>query len=710
MSLSYSSLHSFRSIVASVLNDAQLFCIDSTPTIYRFSFLGTQEKHANLKGFQSYPYRYGNAVTISNDAQYALVCDTSNDRVLFLSLDPIKLLSNITITKKPDIALFSENGKHFVIGSNSGRLSIYDTLSCELLFELKLPDEIVTVAFSKSGNKLAISTMDKKVHLLYIETKKIAHVFKIDDIVEALTFSDDSNKIIAFSRLGTTHILNIMLKQQFLGESFMEWPTHIATGFNPHVVLVGSRSNQLSVYSNSDGANLGSVSLEYWGITTLSASSERVFVGFSDGNGMIIDMKEPIEQAAKALESKNIGWLCQIALESPLIFINSSLCAQIEKYHQEIFAYHPSSAEEKKGYQSIAALIVADGTIRKQLLQKLYSSEDIVPFMEQIAEGNTQKACNAAYDAPLLRQLREFHEVRSSCMQELMYEIKLLESDSEKFKEYIESMPVSCSQCIHSIIPNPEILEENYNKLASSAQANNFAAIMEITEKHHVLRQTKIYRRVLNYGEALIDKTLMMIAAGNMNEAEVYATKLSRIKPFASTGNDFKNQIKAYDTFINASESKNLPKLFSLASEFPSLRTTEVFKKHLEDYKKAIYIPAFNYAKSGDVAKVISTIAPYAAIEYFEDKNFALIKLALIHEIELYAPHGEEQSLLDQYHRHFGWDEEYAEVCAHLHGVPNELKKLDDPSPESKTLTTLLTGERKLRTLTSQEEHDESKQ
>lgn len=708
MSLAYSSLHSFRSIVASALSDTHMFCIDSTPTIYQFSLLGAQEKHANLKGFQSYPYRYGNAVTISNDSRSALICDASNDRVLFLSLDPIKLISNISVTKKPDIAHFSENDKYFVIGSNSGRLSIYETLSCERLFELQLPDEIVTVAFSKQGNKLAISTMDKKIHLLYIETKKIAHVFKIDDIVEALTFSDDNNKIIAFSRFGITHILNIMSKQQFLGEPFMEWPTHIAKGFNPHVILLGSRSNQLSIYSNSDGAKLGSLSLEYWGITSISASEQRVFIGFSDGNGTLIDMKESIDQATKALESKNIGWLCQIALESPLIFINPALCAQIEHYHQEIFAYHPSSAEEKQGYEAITALIVSDGTIRKELLQKLYASEDIVPFMEQIAEGNTQHACNAAYDAPLLRQLREFHEVRSNCLQELMYEIKLLESDPEKFKEYIESVPASCSQCVHSIIPSPETLEENYKKLASSAQANNFSAIMEITEQHHVLRQTKIYRRVMNYGEALIDKTLMMIAAGKMNEAEVYATKLSRIKPFASTGNDFKNQIKAYDAFINASHSKNLPKIFALASEFPALRTTEVFKNHLDDYKKSVYFPASQCAKSGDVAKVISTIAPYAAIEYFEEKNFSLIKLGLISEIKLYAPFGEEQSLLDRYHDYFGWDQEYADVCEAFHIIPNELKKLDDPLPETKTLTTLLTGEKKVRSLTHNEDNNES--
>jgi WD40 repeat protein len=686
------------------MNDTHLFCIDSTPTIYRYSHLGVYENHANLKGFQSYPHRYGSAVTISNDASIALVCDGSNERVLLLSLNPIKLISTFSVTKKPDLCLFSDNRNYFVIGSNSGRLSVYETFSCERVAELQLPDEIVTVAFSKEGSKLAISTMDKKIHLLYIATQKIAHVFNIDDIVEALTFSDDNNKIIAFSRFGNTHILNIMMKQQFLGEPLLEWPTHIASGFNPHVLLVGSRSNQLGIYSNSDGSKLGVVSLDYWGVTSISASAEKIFIGFSDGNGVIIDLREMIEDAMKALENNDIGRLCLIVLESPLVFVQPQLCAEIEQHYQEIFAYYPSSADEKKGYEAITALIVSDGTIRKELLQKLYLSEEIAPFMDQISQGNTQDACSAAYDAPLLRQLREFHEVRSSCLKELMTEIKLLENDPDKFKEHVQSIPAGCSQCVHSIIPSPETLEENYKKLASSAIANNFSAIMEITEKYTVLRQTKVYRRIMNYGEALIDKTLMMIAAGKISEADTYASKLSRIKPFANTGNDFKNQIKAFENFVAASKANNLQKIFTMASEFPALRTTEAFKTHIDEYKKKIYIPSMNYANSGDVAKVIATIAPYAAIDYFEEKNFYLIKSALIHEIKLYAPIGEEQPLLYRYHECFGWDEEYAQVCDEFKVIPNELRKLDEIPPECKSLTTLLTGEKKLRTSTTDED------
>lgn len=698
MSLSYTSLHALRSIVASTVNESGLILIDSTPIIYRYSLDGHYQKHANMKGIQSYPNRYGNSVAITNNGKFGLVCDPSNERVLFLSLEPVKLLSTVPMAK-PDVVRFSDDGRFFAIGNVSGRLKVYDSLTYKALDELQLPDGIVCTAFSKDGTKLAISTMDKKVHLFYTHTQKIGYVFRIDDIVEAITFSSDNNKVLGFTRSGSTYVFNIMLRQQFLGDPSMEWPTHIATGFNEYALLLGSRSNQLMIYNRSDGIKLGSVSFEHWGITSVSASSEYVFVGFSNGNNVVINLHEAVQEAHKALESGNIAKLCVLVAESPLVFVNNDLCKQIEKYHETIFCFLPSTSDEKKGYEAIVSLIIADGTIRKELMKTLYDSQEITPFMDNIAQGNAQQACETADSAPLLGHLREFHEIRSTCLNNLMHEIKLLEVDSVKFKEYVESVPDACSECVHELIPSTEILEKNYKKLVSYASANNYASLMEITEKFPILRQTKIYRRLMNHGESLIDKILMMISAGKMHEAEMLATNLTRLKPFASTGNDFKTQIKAFDAFENAAKANNLVKLYALASEHPALRTTEIFRIQIEAHKLNIMTPALVYAKKGDVAKTLEIIAPYAAIGFFEEKNLSLLKKALVHEIELYAPLGEERALLDNYHKCFGWDEDYDQVCLTLGVPPNEHKKLDEVSPECKKLTTFLSGDKKRRNL-----------
>lgn len=702
MSLDYSSLHALRSIIASTVNENGIVLIDSTPTMYSYSTHGEYIKHANMKGIEPYPNRYGSSVAITNDGKVALVSDGTNGRVLFLSLDPVKLVSTIPLPN-PDVVLFSDDNRFFVIGSDSGRLDIYKTDNCERLCELHLSDTIVCVAFSKKGDKIAISTMDKKIHLLRTDTCKVVHIFRLDDIAEAVTFSADNNKVVGFTRSGTTYVLNILLQQQFLGDPSLEWPTHIASGFSHNVVLLGTRSNQLLIYNNSDGIKLGCINFDYWGITSLSATSEKVFVGFSDGNGIIIDLSTTLNEAKNAIDTGNIGKLSLLASEHPLIFINQDLCTKMDQQHEAILKFNPSNPDERKGHEAIVSHIIADGMIRKELMQALYASEEIVPFMEKISTGNAQGACVSVYKAPHLRQLREFHEVRSSCLKELMHEIKLLEIDPGKFNEYINSAPGGCTKCVHSLIPRPEVLEENYKKLVSSASTRNFAALSEIGQQHQVLRQTKIYRRFMSYGESLIDKTLALMAAGKMDEADEYASKLTRIKPFALTGNDFKNQIKAFDAFANAAKSNNLIKLFALSSEHPALRTTQIFKDQVEAYKKNIMTPANLLAKKGEVAKVISVLAPYIAIEYFEEKNLTLLKKALIHEIELYAPMGEERSLLNRYHSCFGWDHEYAQVCLALRVNPNVIKKLDPLTAECKSITTFLTGERILRTVQNQE-------
>lgn len=702
MSLVYSSLHALRSIVASTINDSGVTLIDSTPTIYAYSTEGAYVKHANLKGVHPFINRYGKTVAITNDGKFGLVCDNLNGRVLFLSLDPIKLISMVPMSK-PDVALFSEDNAFFVIGSESGRLDIYQTDGCVCVSELHLSDSIVSVAFSKNRKDIAISTMDKKIHLFRVETGKIVHVFRIDGIAEALTFSADHNKIVCFTRAGTTYVFNILLKQQFLGDPSLEWPTRIASGFNDNIVLLGTRSNQLLIYNNSDGVKLGCFNFNYWGITSLSVSGEKVFVGFSDGNGTLIDMKETLKEASAALESGNIAKVSSIVAEYPLIFVHQGLCSKMEEHYEAIFKFTPSNAHERKGHEAIVSLIIADSRLRKALMQTLYSSEDIVPFMEKISIGNAQGACVSVFKAPHLRQLREFHEVRSGCLKELMHEIKLLEVDPEKFNEYIASAPAGCTKCVHNLIPRPEDLEENYMKLLASASSKNFAALAEIGEHYEILRQTKIYRRFMNYGEALIDKILALMAAGKMEQADEYATKLTKIKPFAPTGNDFKNQIKAFDAFANASATNNLPKVFALSSEYPALRTTQIFKDQVDLYKRNIMTPATVLAKNGEVSKVIMLLKPYFAIDYFEEKNLSLLKKALIYEIELYAPIGEEQALLERYHGYFGWDQEYARVCLILKVVPNMMKKPGPLASECKNITTLLKGERVLRTLQNKE-------
>lgn len=697
MSLSFNVLHVGKSIVASVMTPLGIVVIDNAPTIYTYSHGSAYEKHSTLKGFKSYIHRYSTAVATSSNGKYALICDASHERVLLFNLQKNSLASQIKYVKTPDYCLFSDDSVFFVITNSIGRLSLYETFSCEIKIEVQLSDGVCAVAFSQDNTMLAIATLDKKVHLYSVAKKCMQSSFELGEIVEALSFSQDTSAIVLFTRSGNTHIINHLLKQIILADPFSEWPSAIMHSQNKDISLVGTRSNQLFIYTNTHGNNLGSITLDYWGITSINILDEKIFIGFSDGNGVTIDIANFVADAMQALETKNYAQLCSLAAQYPLIFISQKLGDALKRDYLDMFLFEAITHEERQGHNALSAYVLCATQNRHELMQSLYSSPELLPFMEQISSGQITQACSRAHHSPLLRQLREFHDIKSSCLQEVKLELKLLESNPTKFQEHVATMPMRCMECIQGVMPDAKIMEEAYKQLLSSVNAKNFSAVMDIVSKYPLFRQTLIYRRLISSGEALIDKTLIMIEAGKMAEAEKYATMLTRMKPFASTGADFRVQISAYQTFLQACEKGDAAKVFALIEEHSVLRTTDAFKEQIVNYQNKILSPALAFAKQGEVVKTQAFLAPYVAVEYFKEKHLELFKIALAKEIIFYAPLGEEKNLLESYHKCFGWDEYYQYACDALECEANIMRKLDEISEECKQMTSFIIGERRKR-------------
>ena len=708
MDLSYLSLHVSRSVVAASLGPSGVSLVDSSPMLYKYSQEANYEKHTFLKGFKSYINRYGKIAATSDDGNYFILCDSQSNRVLFFNLQTMSLRAQVKFPKSPDFCTFSHDSQYFAIANMVGRFAFYDVDSKKVQGELQLSDAISAVTFSDDSTKIAIATLDKKLYLYDVKKNNIQSVFSMDEIVEVLSFDRDLTGVVAFTRAGETFVIKSLTDKITMADSCSQWPTTAARQLNSPITLIGTRSNEIFIYTSSNGDKLGSMTFEHWGVTSISIFELKVFIGFSDGQGIIFDVHSHVSEAMKALDEKNYEKLSLLVAEFPLIFVSLPLCEKIQEKYLEILAYKAITHEEKIGLESLAAFIISSSGNQRSLLAALYSSPDIVPFMESVHQGNFEKACSIADESPLLRQLREYAELRTTCFRELKEEIKILEANSGKLIQHVESMPVRCRNCPHSVLPNPSKLEESYAQLLSSANARNFPVAMEIVNRYPVLKQTRIYRRLINYGEAFIDKTLIMIAAERMEEAEKYATNLTRIKPFAFTGIDFLKQIKAYATFKQACEKNDLTKIFALVSEHAALRTTDKFKQQLVGHKRKVLDAALFYAKVGDVANAQKIIAPYTKIDYFEEKHFELLKSALVNEIKIYAPIGEEHSLLDRYYERFGWDESYEEACEALSCIPNKLVKLDVETNQCNDIVSFLSGEKhKRKYMENQNEHEQ---
>ena len=688
-----SVLHLSRSVLALAVNDENIIAVDSTPTIYYFSTSGEYINHLSISGLSSFYHRYEHDVTISPDGKILVICDGKNDKVICLNLNLKKIVANIKLLKSPNFTIFSQDSSCFMVANSVGRVGIYTTRNFSLLAEFALPDAVANAVFSQDCTKVAIATLDKKLHIFNIPNNSVLNGYKLDSIGQALWFSANDNEMTIFTRDGNAIIVNLKSEVIFNESPCYQWPTVIAHIPNSDIILLGTRSSQIFLYTSSKGAILGSVLLDSWGITSICIHNSIVMVGFSDGKITTLDMTTLIEEAYTYLNTGNFEKLAVLAASSPLIFIDVKLCNGIEEKYKEVFNYYPITEQEREGHEALVSLILSNNKKRLELLGFLYSSDLIVPFLEKVEKGEMEAACELASESPLLRQLREFREIKNNCFKNIVKQVKLLETNKQKFQEFTETMNSNCEKCFLGIISTPENLEQGYEQLKSSALSKNYPNLLDIVYKYPVLRQTRLYLRMMNFGEALIDKILQAMQPGNMQEALVFVEELLRLKPFEKTGLDFKQQIDQYGRFIKAVEEHNMELIFSIASDNPVLKITESFKKEMNTYKN-LYKNLYIVAKQGDVAQIFILLHPYEKVSYFEDKNLQLYKLALISEILHYAKIGEEAEILQKYHQCFGWDEEYEKVCQAFEVEVNSNPKTEEISPECKAIKSFIVGEK----------------
>lgn len=687
------SLHLCRSVVASAYNTKAFLIIDSTPTFYTYDINALFESHSKLQGFATYVNRYSNNIALSHDGTYALLCDATKNRVLLIDMENKKLSANIPYIKTPIFALFSHTSERFIISNSVGNITIYDTKTLDLIAQFNIPDELSNATFSHDFSKVAIAAHNKKVYIYSIENQKLLETITFDEIVEILSFSKHNTALLTFSRKGNVTLYSLVHKQVYRAAPHSQWPSTLAHTENKEVVLVGTRGSQIDIYTTARGNKLGTLHFDFWGVTSMCVTSERVLVGFSDGNCIILDIKEEIKKAQQALQEDRIEILAELCHEYPLLFINEEVCTLINEKYKEIFSFKAQTDEQMLGHDALISFIIENDAKKQELLTYIYQSKEIVSFMQKVECGNFDAACKNTYKFPVLRQLREFSEFRTICHRSISEEIEVLEKDPNKFTTYREEKTHNCTECVYKILTHEETLKQVFMDFQKAVHAKNYTTMSDLVTKFPSLKQTRIYRRIMSYGEALIDKILLMMQSDHIEEASKYAVMLTRIKPFEKTGLDFKEQVAQFVTLEQASKNNDVLKVFALAEKNPAFRTTKAFQQQLQNYQSK-YNAAKAQALKGDVAAYKIILGDYLKLEYFQENNLDILKLALLHEIEYFAPKESEKESLEKYHEYFGWDESYEQVCSVLEHEVNKVKRLTPVETEHRELQTLITGEK----------------
>lgn len=680
-------------VVCSATLQDTIVIVDSTPTIYHYSYTGAYIRHNGFSGLSSLEHRYSKALGLSLSGRYLLITDEENGHILLLDVATKKTLLQLKMEKNPKFCHISTDESFLIVANGVGRALIYSMQTLKRYDEVAFVDEIATVEFLPDASKIVVSCLNKQIYIYDMPTKKIEHKLAVPDVVEVISAAKNGNDLLLITRAGDALKYTINSQEIFIVDSCYEWATTYMQNSSGALTLVGTRSSEIYIYTTQKGKLLGSISLEHWGVTTLSEKGGNLFVGFSNGYATIVDFSEAIKDAKEAITRGDYESFCTIIQAYPLVFMNEEIYNLIAQNYKKILAHKPSTSSEKEGHSAVVALLISNEELHDLLLKELFSSQEMINFTKNLEHGRPQKSCAMVYDVPLLQQLKEYSVIRTKCHQNVEQEFRELEENPESFIRHLNDKEQSCLKCKNSPVKGSLGLAEAYLLFRKSAKAKNYVAIFDIASRYPILRQSTIFKRLMHSGESLIEKMLIMMRANRMDDALKYATKLASVKPFAKVGLSYKKQIMMYANFSQACLQRDIDNIFSIASDNPALRTTVLFKEQQRLYQKH-YEKGEEIARSGEVSAMLEHMSPYMNVESKLSQNRDLIRTALLYEIKNYAPEGEESIFLQKYYDCFGWSEEYANICAFF-GIQSrsrvEKESVDEQCYEC---VTLLEGER----------------
>ncbi|HEV8544500.1 MAG TPA: c-type cytochrome domain-containing protein [Verrucomicrobiae bacterium] len=239
------------------------------------------------------PERYSRPVPILalafTSAGTQLAAGGHNEITLWnLSGELQKRITNVT-QRVHQIAFYPSAPLMAVAGGKPGRsgeLSIYDVKTGELKTNvLKITDELLTVAISSDGKRLAAGGADNTIHVFDSESyAKITTIQQHADWVTCLQFNSNGSKLASASRDRTARIYNALT-----GDLETTYAGHGACVFSIAFlsdgrVVSGGRDKALHIWDVADGKKKNELSGFEGDLYQVMSTENELFAGGADKN------------------------------------------------------------------------------------------------------------------------------------------------------------------------------------------------------------------------------------------------------------------------------------------------------------------------------------------------------------------------------------------------------------------------------------------
>lgn len=655
------SLNKVKNRINAITQDYKVCVIDLE--------LMTITKQSQLINSKNLPYKYAKSASSSNS--FACVCEVDSKVATIATVENQIQAKYKLKTHKADISssIFSPDSILFATGGEDGRVFLYESKDFRKFLSLPYrPDYISSLNFSKDSRFLIASCFNKSNIIFDCQRAKVISIFNSVEVVEWGNFFDNNSKLFLIMRNMQSQIYDLKEnKITNIQNNFNDWPSIFDIDESSEIAVVGSRGSSIYLIHLKDNSKIFSLKLEnIVGISSLCIHFGYIIVGSVSGEILIISYKDEDDRFKKACESKDYKLASELLDKN--IFLSLQECAKVFD-------------EDWEGILKIAIELLADNKIdeaieltspfTRDISKKnafsvyLNKSNILKKFRELIDNKFYEEAYNMALQNKILTKSAYFDKLESIWNKAFSASKKILEENGnvDNAKRLLEPfMKTPKKEAIMQLLNNLHIFKDADNYI----KEQNFKEYFSLTFKFSYLKDTELYKKVLNLGENLFEKALN--AKNDKDYDEFF--KLSK---FLQAFPMYKDSIATNTIYVsNLLEFQKLYRenrimeAYKIALENDELQYLDEFKNLIKDFE-LVSEKAKEEAFNGKVGLVSEIFGEYKKINYWSDRIKSIFQIAYLEEFRINFLSNKSainwEHSIKNYIQIFGKSDEIVEFC-----------------------------------------------
>lgn len=498
---------------------------------------------------------------------------------------------------------FSSSCEFCMCGSDLGEIALfnYQKLNPIGAFDMQ-GDYVSQIVFSDNDRFCAVSYFDKRTIIYDMLELHIACQFTSDAVIERALYSPILEAFVCVSRGGDVEAISPSGKKKlFVSKDESFWGTDIAM-VGEDVVALSSREGRIYFFDTAEKEFLKVIyPMETIGVSKLHRDEDKLFIGMSGGEIIVVDMSVLKDEFDSAVKAKDFAKADEL--------IGKNLFLLFDKEYKEKLkaAWEPKKDEIIdliRTYRSQEAYALAKPYLRFKAIKDEFESimaqgEEVVQFFEALKSGDYPHAYKIANLSKSIKQLKAYAELEGIFENTMKKAITLMEEDELKNRAYVLNLlkPFATIPSKKDTVSDLVKNWDKYKDFVIALKTREFGSAFTLSSRFPFLQETTAYKKTVAMGDNLMQKLTALEGAKEFEQALETSKLLENFTPYKTAASlksaEFTSKIRALKIIEEYKQKRLTPiGIASFVDQNPYLDGFEDFDRFLllmQDEIKALY-------------------------------------------------------------------------------------------------------------------------